>query len=100
MPIYDYRCSNCGNEYEGFRSVAQRDNCQCPKCNSSVSELLMSAPRIDPRMGTDPDFPTAYRKWGNNLRKRTTGQMRDSNNTAYGTNIDHMATVTKSQRGQ
>jgi putative FmdB family regulatory protein len=89
MPIYDYRCNNCEHSYEALRSVANRDNAQCPGCKSSLSTLLISAPRIDPRMGLDPDFPTAYKKWGDNLRKRQTGKMADSNNTRYGTDTDH-----------
>lgn len=44
MPIYEFRCKNCGNifEYLCFKS-SDRDQALCPKCGHKKSDLLMSA---------------------------------------------------------
>ncbi len=35
MPIYEYRCERCGEEFELFvRSAAQENAPTCPKCGS------------------------------------------------------------------
>jgi hypothetical protein len=44
---------------------------------------------MDPKMGLDPDLPTAYRNWGIKHEKLGDGRMKDSNNTRYGTNTDY-----------
>lgn len=44
MPIFEYRCSDCGNEFEEL--VFDRDDCPpCPKCQSEKTGKLMSAVR-------------------------------------------------------
>jgi putative FmdB family regulatory protein len=36
MPIYEYRCSTCHEEFEKLvRSIAQQATPTCPKCGSS-----------------------------------------------------------------
>jgi putative FmdB family regulatory protein len=42
MPIYDYRCSDCGNTFE---TLVKKDTVPaCPKCKSSHLEKLLSIP--------------------------------------------------------
>ncbi|GEM_PF-1681027 len=42
MPIYEYKCRECGFEFEEL--VFNRDECpKCPKCGSPKTEKLMSA---------------------------------------------------------
>lgn len=42
MPIYEYKCSECGNGFEEL--VFSRDETPpCPQCGSTVVEKLMSA---------------------------------------------------------
>jgi putative FmdB family regulatory protein len=44
MPIYEYRCAQCGQQYEKIRRVTERDRpAECPKCKSPESELQISA---------------------------------------------------------
>lgn len=37
MPTYDYKCKECGHEYEMIRSMSQRNDTsgvwKCPNCN-------------------------------------------------------------------
>ena len=46
MPIYEYRCSGCGADFE--RLVSPRDRVACPDCGSSRVKRQLSvvaAPR-------------------------------------------------------
>nr|WP_321255149.1 zinc ribbon domain-containing protein [uncultured Pseudodesulfovibrio sp.] len=44
MPIFEYKCSDCGHEFEEL--VFDRDECPpCPKCQSEKTGKLMSAVR-------------------------------------------------------
>lgn len=44
MPIFEYTCNDCGNEFEEL--VFDRDECPpCPKCDSEKTGKLMSAVR-------------------------------------------------------
>jgi len=41
MPIYEYRCSSCGNIFELRRSFSQAaEPAKCPKCGGKGEKLL------------------------------------------------------------
>lgn len=43
MPVYDYKCRQCGAEFEKFlRSLAAADSVQCKKCGSARVEKLVT----------------------------------------------------------
>jgi putative FmdB family regulatory protein len=42
MPIFDFRCRNCGNEFEGL-TRPQDPPLTCPSCKSGDLEKLLSA---------------------------------------------------------
>lgn len=42
MPIYDYRCSDCGNTFEAL--VKKETVPVCPQCKSAHLEKLLSIP--------------------------------------------------------
>ena len=41
MPIFEYRCSACGNEFE-ILVLNSSPVCECPSCRSQEVEKLMS----------------------------------------------------------
>ncbi|MBW2636224.1 MAG: zinc ribbon domain-containing protein [Deltaproteobacteria bacterium] len=44
MPIYEYKCENCANEFEMIRSMSDDDNdIKCPKCGKKKVKKVMSA---------------------------------------------------------
>ncbi|MBN2178775.1 MAG: zinc ribbon domain-containing protein [Deltaproteobacteria bacterium] len=44
MPIYEYRCENCANEFEMIRSMSDDDkDIKCPKCGKNKVKKVMSA---------------------------------------------------------
>jgi len=43
MPIYEYRCDECGHSFEMIRRVSESDEgLQCPTCKGSKVNRLMS----------------------------------------------------------
>lgn len=45
MPLYEYRCKNCGHTFEKIQSFSAPDEKECPVCHGEV-ERLISAPAI------------------------------------------------------
>ena len=48
MPMYDYRCENCGEIFEElvFSSNVPDEEIECPVCHEYVAKKLLSAPSI------------------------------------------------------
>jgi len=48
MPIYEYRCQTCGEEFDKLiRSLSQvPQEMTCPKCQSKEVQRVMSAPVV------------------------------------------------------
>lgn len=41
MPIYEYKCRDCGETFEQRRSMNQRDNpAKCLKCNKEAVRVV------------------------------------------------------------
>lgn len=47
MPMYEYRCRDCGHAFEELRKLDDAASPPCPKCTSAKTErrLSLSAPR-------------------------------------------------------
>ncbi len=47
MPIYDYRCNDCGTIYDVFHKVREViEDVVCPSCHSANHTRLLSAPNV------------------------------------------------------
>lgn len=42
MPIFEYRCQKCGNDFEELVSGDRNKQIPCPSCGSEQTEKLMS----------------------------------------------------------
>ena len=64
MPIYDYKCSNCGHEIEIIQKISDKPKIICPKCNSKSLKKLISAPsfRLKGVGWYETDFKTGSKK--------------------------------------
>jgi len=44
MPIYEYRCTKCGETFEEFQNVNEgNEKLTCPKCGEPKPEKMFSA---------------------------------------------------------
>ena len=39
MPIYDFRCAECGHKFEMFTTISRRAQAVCPKCGGRVERV-------------------------------------------------------------
>jgi len=42
MPIYDYKCLECGHEFEEFARISDPPATGCPTCGQAVRRLISS----------------------------------------------------------
>ena len=40
MPTYEYRCPNCGNDFELFQKMSEEPVAACPKCDTPSQRRL------------------------------------------------------------
>jgi len=40
MPMYEYQCSDCGNQFEIRQKFSDEPLKQCPECGGSVEKLI------------------------------------------------------------
>ena len=64
MPIYDYKCSNCGHQLEVIQKISDDPKTLCPKCNTNSLLKLVSAPsfRLKGSGWYETDFKTGKRR--------------------------------------
>lgn len=43
MPIYDYKCKECGYIFETFQKMSEKPLKFCPKCSGGVKRLISAA---------------------------------------------------------
>jgi putative FmdB family regulatory protein len=43
MPLFEYRCSKCGNKFEELVTGDRNAQIPCPSCKATSTEKLMSA---------------------------------------------------------
>lgn len=39
MPIYDFKCAECGHRFELLTSISRRSQAVCPKCGGAVERV-------------------------------------------------------------
>ena len=40
MPLYEYRCEKCDEQFEELRSASDEDEVRCPSCDRPAKKLL------------------------------------------------------------
>ena len=46
MPIYEYRCEQCGHQLDALQKVSDAPLADCPECQSASLRKLVSAPNF------------------------------------------------------
>jgi putative FmdB family regulatory protein len=64
MPIYDYKCLNCGHELELIQKINDEEIKKCPNCNQNTLKKQISAPsfRLKGSGWYETDFKTGKKK--------------------------------------
>ena len=40
MPTYEYRCQDCGQEFDEFQRMSDEPRRECPKCHGRLKRLI------------------------------------------------------------
>lgn len=40
MPMYEYRCDACGEEFEAIVKITEKDDVKCPECGKKARKLV------------------------------------------------------------
>ena len=43
MPLYEYRCKNCGHQFEKLQSFSAPDEKECPVCHGLLERLISAS---------------------------------------------------------
>ncbi|GGA76463.1 zinc ribbon domain-containing protein [Neiella sp. HB171785] len=64
MPIYEYRCDDCGHELEKLQKMSDAPLTECPACNNSSLKKLISAAgfRLSGSGWYETDFKSGNKK--------------------------------------
>ena len=63
MPIYDYKCQECGHSFEGMATIKDRTKLkECPACGVEAGKHIIT-PVSFHLPGHSYDYPTAADKW-------------------------------------
>lgn len=82
--LFEFRCTSCEHKFDDLvKSDVQQT--PCPNC-SGTGERLVSAPRLDPKMGVDAEGnPTMGDKWAKIRRQQA--QIEKKHYKEHGTNM-------------
>ena len=65
MPIYEYKCRGCGNEFEAFVLPQSPGAPQCPSCRSTDLEQLLSEFAVNSEERSQASLKAARKKYVN-----------------------------------
>ena len=74
MPVYDYRCGNCGAEWNHYKTIADRKTCYC-KCGAignivpSTPSVVLFKPRWHPHITSKPLYIESKKQLKEECRK-------------------------------
>ncbi len=60
MPIYEYKCQNCGHFFEVLQRISEEPLSDCPKCKKDALKKLVSAPNF--RLKGEGWYETDFKK--------------------------------------
>jgi len=60
MPIYEYKCQNCGHYFEVLQRISEEPLNSCPECKKSALKKLVSAPNF--RLKGEGWYETDFKK--------------------------------------
>ena len=76
MPIYGYRCSNCGHQFEILQKVSDKPLQICPECSGKLTKLVYPAGVIFKGSGF---YSTDYKGSGKSASSNGSGSASESN---------------------
>jgi len=85
MPIYEYKCQNCGHYFEILQRISEEPLSICPECKKNALKKLVSAPNF--RLKGEGWYETDFKKdnqknLAGNKEEKKSGQDKKSDEKA------------------
>ena len=85
MPIYEYKCQNCGHYFEILQLISEEPLSTCPECKKNALKKLVSAPNF--RLKGEGWYETDFKKdnqknLAGNKEEKKSGQDKKSDEKA------------------
>ena len=85
MPIYEYKCQNCGHYFEILQRISEESLSICPECKKNALKKLVSAPNF--RLKGEGWYETDFKKdnqknLAGNKEEKKSGQDKKSDEKA------------------
>jgi putative FmdB family regulatory protein len=77
MPIYEYRCDDCGHQLEVVQKLSEEQLVSCPKCKNDSLKKIISAAGF--RLKGDGWYETDFKS---GKKKNVAGSESGSSNTS------------------
>ena len=71
MPIYAYRCEQCGHDFDRLQKLSDPDPETCPSCNAASVKRALTAPSF--RLAGGGWYETDFKKDGDRKRNLADG---------------------------
>lgn len=75
MPIYGYRCTNCGHQFEVYQKMSDEAIQVCPKCEGKVTKILYPTGVVFKGSGY---YSTDYKSSGSSTSSNGSGSSGES----------------------
>ena len=99
MPIYEYRCQDCGHELEKLQKMSDAPLVECPACGKAALKKLVSAAAF--RLKGGGWYETDFKKDGKrNLAGDTEGSKSDAGSDSSGPDKSGAKASEKSSGGK
>src|SRR5215471_8361561 len=95
MPIYGYRCTECGHELEVLQSMSAEPLKVCPECGGALRKLLYP---VGVQFKGSGFYTTDYRNGGGAKSKSDGGSSSDSNESKESSSSESKASGTSSEK--
>ena len=76
--MFDFECRGCGVIFEDLIPSTE-NTAKCPECGD-LGNRLIASPRLDWRMGADPEFATMGDKWARMQKQRQKSENQSTGN--------------------
>ncbi len=74
MPIYEYRCSQCGNVHEVMQKFSDKPLTRCPDCRGRMTKMISNCAFHLKGSGW---YVTDYKKGNSGWKEKAPGEKKD-----------------------
>jgi putative FmdB family regulatory protein len=79
MPTYEYKCLECGYQFEHFQKITDDPLSNCPKCNGHVKRLIGAG--LGPIFKGSGFYQTDYKSKGEKKKSTSESKSAESKST-------------------